>query len=68
VYKYTRAVCVSVGSAKSINRLSLVGMQLPEKYKDNFNVLIQGPSNGVTSDSRRRAFAPNVEILLIFLR
>ena len=26
-----------------MNKLSLVGMQLPEEYKDNFNVLSEGP-------------------------
>ena len=33
-------VCASVGSAKCINKLSLVGMQLPEKYTcmENFGV------------------------------
>jgi hypothetical protein len=28
-------------------KLSLVGMQLPEKYKENFNILGEGPSSGV---------------------
>jgi hypothetical protein len=28
-----------------INKLSLVGMQLPEKYKENFDVLSEDPSN-----------------------
>ena len=36
-----------------MNKLSLVGMQLPEKYKENFDV------------SRRKAVARNVEIFLI---
>ena len=36
-------------------------MQLPEKYKENFDVLSEGPSSGVSS--RRTAFARNVEIL-----
>ena len=27
------------------NKLSLVGMQLPEKYKENFDVSSEGPSN-----------------------
>jgi hypothetical protein len=32
-----------------MNRLSLVGMQLPENiYKENFNVSSKGPSSGVT--------------------
>jgi hypothetical protein len=30
-----------------MNKLSLVGMQLPEKYKDNFDVLSKNPSSGV---------------------
>ena len=37
-----------------LNKLSLVGLQLPDKYKEN--------------NSRRRAFAQNVEILLIIPR
>jgi hypothetical protein len=32
------------------NKLSLVGMQLPEKYKENFDVSSEGPSSEVTSD------------------
>ena len=28
-------------------KLSLVGMQLPEKYKENFDVSSEGPSSGV---------------------
>jgi hypothetical protein len=49
--------------------LSLVVMQLPEKYKENFDVSSEGPSSRVTSsNSRRRAFARNVEILLVFFR
>ena len=60
-----------------INKLSLVGMQLPGKYKENFDVTSEGPSYGVTgrymellvaSNSIRRGFARNVEILLIFSR
>jgi hypothetical protein len=35
---------VSVGSVNNINKLSLVGMQLPEKYKENFDVSSEGPS------------------------
>ena len=32
-------VCASrVGNANNMNKLSLVGMQLPEKYKENFDV------------------------------
>ena len=29
------------------NELSLVGIQLPEKYKENFDVSSEGPSSGV---------------------
>ena len=29
-----------------MNKLSLVGMQLPEKYKENFDVSNEGPSSG----------------------
>ena len=32
-----------------MNKLSLVGMQLPETYKENFNVSGEVPSSGVTS-------------------
>ena len=28
-----------------LNKLSLVGMQLPEKYKENFDILSEGPSS-----------------------
>jgi hypothetical protein len=31
------------------NKLSLVGMQLSEKYKENFDVSSEGPSSGVSS-------------------
>jgi hypothetical protein len=37
---------------------------IPEKYKENFDVSSEGPS----SNSRRRAFARNIESFLIFLR
>ena len=50
-----------------MNKLSLVGMQLPEKYMrrliSNIDVSSEGPSN-----SRRRAFARNVDILLIYFQ
>jgi hypothetical protein len=46
-----------------INKLSLVGMQLPEKYKENFDVLSEDPSN-----SRRRPSLGKVEIFLIFFK
>jgi ribulose 1,5-bisphosphate carboxylase large subunit-like protein len=36
------------GSANQMNKLSLVGMQLPEQYKENFDVSSEGPSSGVT--------------------
>ena len=32
-----------------MNKLLLVGMQLPEKYKENFNISSKGPSSVVTS-------------------
>ena len=31
-----------------MNKLSLVGMQLHEKYKENFDVSSESPSSGVT--------------------
>ena len=41
-------MCTSVGSANNVNKLSLVGMQLPEKYiKENFAVSSEGISSGV---------------------
>jgi hypothetical protein len=46
-----------------VHKLSLLGMQLREKYKENFDVSSEAASS---SNSRRRAFARNVEILLIF--
>ena len=46
-------MCASVGSANIMNELSLVGMRLPEKYMENFNVLSEGPSSGVTMDNRQ---------------
>jgi hypothetical protein len=51
---------------KTICKLSLVGMQRPEKYKEKFDVSSEGPSSGVT---RGMAFARKVvECLLIFFR
>ena len=38
---------VLVYSANNMNKLSLVGMQLLEKYKENFDVSSEGPSSGV---------------------
>ena len=37
-----------------MNKLSLVGMQLPEKYKENFDVSSEGPSSGVTKGLRSK--------------
>jgi hypothetical protein len=34
-----------------MNKLSLVGMQLPQKYKENFDVSSEGPWSGVTSQT-----------------
>jgi hypothetical protein len=34
----------------NLNKLSLVGMQLPEKYKENFDVSSECPSSGITSE------------------
>jgi hypothetical protein len=31
-----------------LNKFSLVGMQLPEKYKEKFDVSSEGPSSGVS--------------------
>jgi hypothetical protein len=50
------------------NRLliSWTSLNKLKKYKESFKVSSEGPSSGV--NSRRRAFARNVEILLIFFR
>jgi hypothetical protein len=40
---------VPVYSANQMNKLSLVGMQLPKKYKENFDVSSEGPSSGISS-------------------
>ena len=52
-------LCQCIGSANDMNKLSLVGMQLPEKYKENFDVLSEGPGVTTTSqsNSRRKALA-----------
>jgi hypothetical protein len=49
-------ICISPTSGDKLNmkKVSLVGMQLPEKREEN--------------NSRRKAFARNVEIILIFFR
>ena len=44
----TCCFCASVGSANN-NKLSLVGIQEPEQYKEKFAVSSEGPSPGVTS-------------------
>jgi hypothetical protein len=36
-----------------MNKLSLVGMQLPEKYKENFDVLSEGPSSGPSHETSK---------------
>ena len=53
IRSFTCTVFVSVGSGNEMNNLSLVGMQLPEKYKENFDVSSEGPSSGVISNSRQ---------------
>jgi hypothetical protein len=40
-------------------------MQLPEKYKENFDVSSEGPSSGRMEDSSQRALARNDEVLLV---
>jgi hypothetical protein len=73
----TRTVLVSVGSANKINKLSLIGMQLPEKYEENFERRLfvwtkSGKARVIfsisSSNSRRRALARNVEILQIYFQ
>jgi hypothetical protein len=55
----------------SMNKLSLVGMQLAEKYKENFDVSSEGPSSGVTSQNSPYIFSgsciPTNESLFILL-
>ena len=46
-FSFFLTFCASVGSVNNMNKLSLVGMQLPEKYKENFDVSSEGPSSGV---------------------
>ena len=49
-----------------MNKLSLVGMQLPEKYKENFDVSSECPcSIKLLTKPKAFGFARNVEILLI---
>jgi hypothetical protein len=45
------------------NKLSLVGMQQTEKYKENFDVSSKGPSSGVTSEGNEIA-STIMEIIL----
>ena len=40
-----------------MNKHSLVGMQLPEKYKENFDVSSEGPLSGVTSPLETSKFS-----------
>ena len=60
--------------------LGLIGIQLPEKYKENFDVSSEGTSTCAvsvcihrtmytnTNSTNQRAFARNVEVLLVFFR
>jgi hypothetical protein len=36
-----------IDGCSKYDKLSLVGMQLPEKYKENFDVSSEGPSSGI---------------------
>jgi hypothetical protein len=58
-------VCASVGSGN--NKKGLIGMQLPEKYKDNFSVSSEGfcPEAVVAYIVRP---SRNVEVLLVFFK
>ena len=42
IYNLANA-CASVGNTNNMNKLSLVGMQLPQKYKENFDVSSEDP-------------------------
>ena len=44
---FFKTVFASVDSASQMNKPSLLGMQLPQKYKENFDVSSEGPSSGV---------------------
>ena len=54
----TNQMCLNIQLTKqmcdNMNKLSLAGMQPPEKYKENFKVSSESPRN-----SRRRAFTRN---------
>ena len=50
-----------------MKKLSLVGMQLPEKCKENFDVSSEGPSSGVTSSVISGSCIPTNESLFILL-
>ena len=47
-----------------ITKLSLVGMQLREKYKEKFDISSEGPSRREVAFD----FARNVEFVLVFFR
>ena len=42
-----------------MNKLSLARMQLPEKYKENFDVSSEGPSSEVTSQEDHWLVTPD---------
>jgi hypothetical protein len=54
-YPWQRTVCASVGGANN-NKLSLVGMQLPEKYKEKFDVSSEGPYKYMNKRYRREVY------------
>jgi hypothetical protein len=60
---WSRTICAIVGSGNNINKLPLVGMQLPESDKGRISTF---RAKALRLDLIRRAFAWNVEILLIF--
>jgi hypothetical protein len=45
-----------------MNKLPLLGMQKPEKYKENFDVSSEGPSSGVRGDVHIQVATQNVKL------
>jgi hypothetical protein len=56
-----------IGKFNLLKKLSLIGIQLPEKYKETFDVSSESPSSGITSQVNPDE-GPSLEILLIFFR
>ena len=50
-----------------LNKLSLVGMRLPDKYNENFDVLSEGPLSGGGVSSRGPGGPGSVWVFICFL-